>query len=154
MTSRVVIQSIVVAAIFVVPAAGYAQEAVLSGTITDSTGAVLPGVALKAVHEASGNSFEGVTDQRGVYRIAVRIGVYQITAVLSAFTPVTRSGLQLLVGQTAVINLQMAPGNVTEAVTVTGQAPLLETATWSLGGTVDPRQVQDLPVTVRNWLAL
>ena len=154
MTSRVVIRSIVVAALLVVPAAGYAQEAVLSGTITDSTGAVLPGVTLKAVHEASGNSFEGVTDQRGVYRIAVRIGVYQITAELSGFTPVTRSGLQLLVGQTAVINLQMAPGNVTEAVTVTGQAPLLETATSSLGGNVDPKQVQELPVNGRNWMAL
>ncbi len=154
MTSRVVIRSIVVAAILVLPAAGYAQEAVLSGTITDSTGAVLPGVTLKAVHEASGNSFEGVTDQRGVYRIAVRIGVYQITAELSGFTPVTRSGLQLLVGQTAVINLQMAPGNVTEAVTVTGRAPLLETATSSLGGNVDPRQVQELPVNGRNWMAL
>ncbi len=154
MTSRVIVRSIVVAALLVVPAAGCAQEAVLSGTITDSTGAVLPGVALKAVHEASGNSFEGVTDQRGVYRIAVRIGVYQITAELSGFTPVTRSGLQLLVGQTAVINLQMAPGNVTEAVTVTGQAPLLETTTSSLGGNVDPRQVQELPVNGRNWMAL
>src|SRR5256712_6166263 len=129
MTSRVIIRSIVVAAFLVVPAAAYAQEAVLSGTITDSTGAVLPGVALKAVHEASGNSFEGVTDQRGVYRVPVRIGVYQITAELSGFTAVTRSGLQLLVGQTAVINLQMDPGTVTEAVTVTGQSPLLETTT-------------------------
>ncbi len=154
MTSRVVIRSIVVAAILVVPAAGYAQEAVLSGTITDSTGAVLPGVALKAVHEASGNSFEGVTDQRGVYRIPVRIGVYQITAELSGFTAVTRSGLQLLVGQTAVINLQMAPGTVTEAVTVTGQSPLLETTTSSLGGNVDPKQVAELPVNGRNWMAL
>src|ERR1700724_1832113 len=111
MTSRVVIRSIVVAAILVLPAPAHAQEAVLSGTITDSTGAVLPGVALKAVHEASGNSFEAVTDQRGVYRIPVRIGSYAITAELSGFTTITRSGLQLLVGQTAVINLQMAPGN-------------------------------------------
>src|SRR5437870_936341 len=116
MTSRLVLRSIVVAAILVVPVAGYAQEAVLSGTITDSTGAVLPGVVMKAVHEASGNTFEGVTDQRGVYRIPVRIGVYQLTAELSGFTTVTRNGLQLLVGQTAVINLQMAPGTVTEAV--------------------------------------
>jgi hypothetical protein len=154
MTSRVILRSIVVAAILVVPAVGYAQEAVLSGTITDSTGAVLPGVALKAVNEASGNSFEGVTDHRGVYRIPVRIGVYQITAELSGFTTVARSGLQLLVGQTAVINLQMAPGTVTEAVTVTGQSPLLETTTSSLGGNVDPKQVAELPVNGRNWMSL
>src|SRR5882762_7179712 len=154
MTARVVLRSILVAAVLVAPARVDAQEAVLSGTITDSTGAVLPGVALKAVHEASGNSFEGVTDQRGVYRIPVRIGVYQITAELSGFTAVTRSGLQLLVGQTAVINLQMAPGTVTEAVTVTGQSPLLETTTSSLGGNVDPKQVAELPVNGRNWMAL
>jgi len=154
MTSRVVLRSIVVAAILLVPAAGYAQEAVLSGTITDSTGSVLPGVALKAVNEASGNSFEGVTDGRGVYRIPVRIGVYQITAELSGFTPVTRNGLQLLVGQTAVINLQMAPGNLTEAVTVTGVSPLLETTTSSLGGNVDPKQVAELPTNGRNWISL
>ena len=154
MTSRVVLRSIVVAAILVVPAAGYAQEAVLSGTITDSTGSVLPGVALKAVNESSGNSFESVTDQRGMYRIPVRIGVYQITAELSGFTTVTRNGLQLLVGQTAVINLQMVPGTVTEVVTVTGQSPLLETTTSSLGGNVDPKQVAELPVNGRNWMAL
>ena len=154
MTSRVILRSIVVAAILVVPAAGYAQEAVLSGTITDSTGSVLPGVALKAVNESSGNSFESVTDQRGVYRIPVRIGVYQITAELSGFTTVTRNGLQLLVGQTAVINLQMVPGTVTEVVTVTGQSPLLETTTSSLGGNVDPKQVAELPVNGRNWMAL
>jgi hypothetical protein len=154
MRSRMVIQSIVMAAIFVVPAEASAQEAVLSGTITDSTGAVLPGVGLKAVHEASGNSFEGVTDQRGMYRIPVRIGAYQITAELSGFTPVTRSGLLLLVGQTAVVNLQMAPGTVTEAVTVTGQSPLLELTTSSLGGNVDPKQVSELPVNGRNWIAL
>jgi hypothetical protein len=154
MTARVVVRSIVVAAILVVPAAARAQEAVLSGTITDSTGGVLPGVALKAVHEASGNSFEGVSDQRGVYRIPVRIGVYQITAALSGFNTVTRNGLQLLVGQTAVINLQMTPGALNEAVTVTAVAPLLETTTSSLGGNVDPKQVQELPVNGRNWMAL
>src|SRR5882672_3205944 len=139
MTSRAVIRSIVLTTLLAVPAGVFAQEAVLSGTITDSTGGVLPGVALKAVHEASGNSFEAVSDQRGVYRIPVRIGVYQMTAVLAGFNTVTRNGLQLLVGQTAVINLQMTPGAVNEDVTVTAVAPLLETTTSSLGGNVDPK---------------
>src|SRR4029077_18884514 len=120
-----------------------AQEAALSGTVTDSTGAVLPGVTLRAVQEATGNSFEGVTDERGGFRIAVRVGTYRLTAELSGFNGVTRRGVELLVGQTAVINLQMAPGGVAEAVTVTGQTPLLDTKTSSLGGNVDPRQVQE-----------
>ena len=60
----------------------------LSGTVTDSTGAVLPGVTVTAVHEATGNRFVGVTDERGVYRIPARVGAYQITAELQGFTTV------------------------------------------------------------------
>src|SRR5712664_1540595 len=150
----VVRRLIVLCTMLAMPVAGYAQEAVFSGTVTDSTGAMLPGVTVKAVHEASGNSFEAVTDQRGAYRLPVRIGVYKLSAEVSGFTTVTRTGLELLVGQTAVINLQMAPGGLAEAVTVTGLSPLLDTNTSSLGGNVDPRQVQELPVNGRNWIAL
>ena len=53
----------------------YAQEAILSGVITDTTGGVLPGVTVTALHEATGNRFVGVTDDRGAYRIPARIGV-------------------------------------------------------------------------------
>jgi len=81
-----------------------------------------------------------VTDQRGAYRIPVRIGVYKITAELAGFKAVTRDGVELLVGQTATINLQMATGGVTESLTVTAEAPLIETATSSLGTSMDPRR--------------
>ena len=80
------------------PAAAFAQEAALVGTVKDSTGGVLPGVTVTALHEATGNRFTAITDNRGAYRIAARIGVYQITAELPGFTTVTRSGLELLVG--------------------------------------------------------
>jgi hypothetical protein len=136
------------------PAMVYAQEAILSGTVTDTTGAVMPGVTVRAVHEASGNSFEAVTDPRGAYRIPVRIGVYKVTAELASFKTVTRDGVELLVGQTATINMQMSPGGVTEALTVTAQAPLIETATSSLGASIDPRQVSELPSQGRNWMSL
>ena len=145
---------LIVLGVFMLPVASYAQEATLSGTITDSTGGVLPGVTVTAVHEATGNRFTAITDERGIYRIPARVGAYQITAELSGFTTVTRSGLQLLVGQTATINLQMAPSTVQETVTVTAEAPLLNVATSSLGGNIDPQQVQELPVQGRNWMAL
>ena len=145
---------IVVGVSLVLPPLAFAQEAVLSGTITDSTNAVLPGAMIRAINEASGNTFEAVADQRGGYRIPVRIGTYRLTAELSGFSTVTRTGVELLVGQSAVINLQMAPGGIAEAVSVTGQSPLLDTTTSSLGGNVDPRQVQELPVNGRNWIAL
>ena len=126
----------------------------LSGTVTDSTGAVLPGVTITAAHQASGNRFTTVTDGGGVYRIPVRIGAYRIVAELQGFTTVTRAGVEVLVGQTATINVQLTPSTVQETVTVTAETPLLQLATSSLGGNVDPRQVQELPVNGRNWMAL
>jgi hypothetical protein len=145
---------IVVGAILVLPVVGYGQEATLSGTITDSTGGVLPGVSVRAVHESTGNTFETVTDERGAYRIAVRIGLYAVTADLTGFASVTRRGLEVLVGQRAVVDLQMAPSTVQESVTVTGEAPLINVTSSSLGGNVDSRQMSELPVLGRNFLDL
>ena len=75
-------------AILVLPVMAHAQEAVLGGTVTDSTDAVLPGVTVTAMHQASGNRFTAVTDGGGVYRMSVRIGAYQIVAELQGFTTV------------------------------------------------------------------
>ena len=144
----------VVSVLVALPVAAYAQEATINGTITDSTGAVLPGVSVVAVHEASGNTFEGVTNERGTFRIAVRAGVYQISAMLPGFGAVMRKELELLVGQQAVVNLQMSPATLQESVTVTEEAPLISTTTSSIGGNVDPRQTQELPVNGRDWMAL
>src|SRR5262245_43937560 len=136
------------------PAAGRAQEATIAGVVVDSTNAVLPGVSVVAVHEATGNLFESVTDARGAFRMPVRTGSYQITVELSGFTTITRTGVQLLVGQQIVLNLEMSPSTVQESVTVTGEAPLIDTTTSSVGGNIDPRQMQDLPVQGRNWMDL
>src|SRR5438093_6564363 len=154
MTSRLVWSLLFVCTILPVPALGYAQEAVLSGTVTDSTGGVLPGVTVQAQQDATGNTFEAVTDARGSYRMPVRIGTYKITTQLQGFNTATRLGVELLVGQTAVINLQMSPSGVAESLTVTGQSPLVDTTTSSLGGNIDQRQVTELPSNGRNWMSL
>ena len=155
MTLKKTIRRVVMtAAILAVPGIGHAQEATLSGTVTDSTGGVLPGVTITAVHEATGNTFVAVTDEGGRFRTAVRIGGYRVTAELAGFATINRSGLELLVGQQAVVNLQMSPSTVQESVTVTGEAPLIETSQSSLGGNIDPRQLSELPVNGRNWIDL
>ena len=92
---RVVKRLIVIVGMLALAVPAYAQEATVSGTVTDSTGGVLPGVAVTALHEASGNTFQAVTDARGAYRIPVRIGVYQLTAQLQGFATVTRAGLEM-----------------------------------------------------------
>jgi hypothetical protein len=148
-----VLRLVVIAAAFVVPATAFAQEATLTGTITDSTGGVLPGVTVTAMHAETGNTFVGVTDERGVFRLPVRVGEYRITAELQGFATVTRT-LTLLVGQTALLNIQMSTAGIQEAITVSGEAPLVDATRSSVGKAIDPRQVRDLPVNGRNWVDL
>jgi hypothetical protein len=85
MIGRVLRRALLFSAFLALPMLGHAQEAVLTGTVVDSTSAVLPGVTVVAVLEATGNRFESVTDATGAYRLPVRVGVYTITAELPGF---------------------------------------------------------------------
>src|SRR2546427_10671806 len=140
-------------AISILAAPSYGQEATFTGTATDSTGSVLPGVTITAVHEASGNVFTTVTDERGEFRLPVRVGAYTIKAELSGFATVNRT-VQVLIGQTAAVNLQLSPSTVQETVTVTAEAPLVDTRGSTVGANIDPRQVEQLPLNGRNWMDL
>jgi hypothetical protein len=144
---------IAVAVILLLPLRGSAQEATLSGSVTDASGGVLPGVTVTALHEASGNTFVAVTDARGAFRLPLRTGNYNITVELAGFTTVNRR-LELAVGQQVVANLQLSPSTIQETITVTGEAPLLDVRQSSVGGNVDVRQMQELPINGRNWLQL
>src|SRR6185436_4413173 len=101
------------------PVGAWAQEATLAGRVTDSTGGVLPGVTITATHTASGNTFVAVTDQVGAFRLLVRTGAYSIAFELAGFAPLLRT-TELLLNQTAVVNLEMSPSTLAETVTVTG----------------------------------
>jgi hypothetical protein len=153
MRSGLLVRLLLASMILTLPMIAHAQEAAVSGTITDSSGGVLPGVTVRAVHEATGNAFDTVTDARGAYRLAVRVGALRVTAEIQGFNTTTRA-IELLVGQTGVLNLQMSPSGVAETLTVTGEAPLIETTTSTLGGNIDPRQMAELPVNGRNWINL
>ena len=100
----------------ILPVLASAQEVTLSGTVADSTGGVLPGATVTAVHEASGNIFEGVTDVRGAYRIAARAGVYRLTVDLPGFGSVNRQSIELLVGQQAVLDFELSLSTVQESI--------------------------------------
>ena len=142
------------ATFLILPVVASAQEATLNGTVTDSTGGVLPGVTITATNDETGNTFVAITDATGEFRLPVRIGVYRLTAELQGFATVTRTGVQLQVGQLATMTLQMAPSSVQETVTVTGEAPLINITTSTATANIDQRQMQELPLNGRNWLDL
>src|SRR4051794_15060690 len=106
---------VLITVVLAMPSAAFAQDATLSGAITDTTGGALPGVAVTATNQDSGNTFTAVTDGRGAYRIPLRVGAYRISAELSGFNTINRTGLQVLVGQDAIINLQMTPATIQES---------------------------------------
>ena len=132
MEVRVVRRLLLIAVLLIVPATSYAQDATLSGTVKDTSGGVLPGVTVTALHEATGNTFVAVTDGVGAFRLPVRTGSYRITVELAGFATVVRS-VNLLLGQTAAVDLQLSPSTVQESGTS-------RTATCSAEILVSPRQ--------------
>ena len=152
--NRHLVRVVLTVGFLALPLVTRAQDATLTGTITDTTGGVLPGVTITAIHEESGNTFVGVTDGSGVFRLPVRIGLYRVTGRTDGLYNCRRTGLQVQVGQLVTLSFQMAPSTVQETVTVTGEAPLIEVNTSTAAANIDQRQMQELPLNGRNWLDL
>ena len=136
------------------PWAVYAQGA-LSGTVSDETDAVLPGVTVTALHVESGIPTLAVADASGQYRFtSLRVGLYTVTAELLGFTIVRQENMQIGIGQNSVLDFSLSLATVEETITVLATSPLIDTAQSELGGRVDQRQIESLPVLGRNWMAL
>jgi hypothetical protein len=149
------ISLIVLCAVLVLSVTIHAQEAGLSGTVTDSTEAVLPGVTVTAVHAATGNTLVAVTDAEGRYRLPpLRPGDYKVTAELTGFSTITHDRIELLVGQQSVTNFRMTLSTLQESITVKSESPLIELTQSRLGGNIDTRQMEALPLNGRNWMQL
>lgn len=128
---------------------------VILGTITDSTGAALPGAEVQVRNVGTGQTYDILADEQGRYLVpALPIGAYEVSAVLPGFSRSVRTGLTLTVGAQLVVNLQLAVGQLTETVTVEGQASQVETQSTALGVLVESRQIRELPLNGRNYTQL
>lgn len=132
-----------------------AQSASLIGTVTDHTKAVLPGATITATNLETGAQATAVSATSGEYRILqLPPGVYRVQAELSGFSTVTVASVELLVGQNAAVPFIMGLAQLNESVTVTGEAPFVDTASSQVAGNVDRRQMESLPLQGRNWIEL
>lgn len=139
------------------PAALWAQSTTgtILGTAKDQTGAVLPGVSINIRNVETGITRASVTGDRGEYRVpALGVGIYEVQAELAGFQRAVRQGITLTVGREAVVDLTMNVGDVSEQVTVIGEAPLIETTSASVGGVVDSQQIRDIPLNARSFIEL
>ncbi|MBI4888600.1 MAG: TonB-dependent receptor [Acidobacteria bacterium] len=140
---------------FVTAAAAQDTTATILGTLTDTSGAVLPGVTVTVTRVDTAQTRTVTSDEGGRYRVALLPpGRYEVTAQLSGFQTVVRSGITLTVGQEALVNVQMALGNVAESITVEAAAPLVETTTGTISHVVTEQQLGSLPLNGRDFSQL
>src|SRR6266704_5210231 len=124
----------------------------ISGVVHDSSGAVIPGVTVTAKHIDSGLTRSAVSRETGGYNFQLLpVGAYEITTERPGFKQEIRRGINLVVGQEAVVNLTLEVGTVAETVTVTGKAPIVNTTLASTSGLVNESQIKDLPLNGRGF---
>ena len=124
----------------------------ISGRVEDPSGAAIPGATVTLTSTETGATRTVKTDAAGSYRVlSLPVGQYEIRAEASGFKVGVRTGVTLVVGQEAVMNLGLEVGQVAESVTVSEEAPIVNTTTASVSGLVNERQVKDLPLNGRSF---
>jgi hypothetical protein len=129
-----------------------AANGAIEGTVSDSSGGVLPGVTVTVTNVDTGTERAVVTNEQGLYRAPLLpLGKYRIVAELQGFKKFEGTDIQLSVGQTAVVNATLAVGTLSETVTVSGSdIPALDVARIDIGHTMSDVEVHNLPLVARN----
>ena len=125
----------------------------LAGKVTASTdGSAIPGVSVQAVHEPTGTTYVAYTREDGTYSIFnVRVGgPYRVSASLDGFRPAQASGLSVALGETRSFDIALEPETVTEAITVTAEAPLVDTAQAGAVSSLSAAQISAVPTLDRS----
>src|SRR5688572_13779985 len=127
----------------------------INGTVTDNSGAVLPGVTVTASSPALIQPQVQVTGADGAYRlIALPPGVYDMTFELSGFQTLKREGIRVVINQTLTVDQQMQVATLQETVTVTGESPVVDTSTTTVGTNFTKELLTDIPNARDIWAAM
>jgi hypothetical protein len=131
---------------------GQGATATISGSVYDSSGAVVPGVRITVKHTESGLTRNVVSSERGNYNVPLLpVGAYELSTVMPGFKQAVRSGINLVVGQEAVVDLTLEVGANAEQITVTEEAPLVAATTSSTSGLISEQAIKDLPLNGRSF---
>ncbi|MEZ5353365.1 MAG: carboxypeptidase-like regulatory domain-containing protein [Bryobacteraceae bacterium] len=127
----------------------------ITGTTSDSTGAVIAGAKVNIANPATNQTRSATTNQSGVFNVpALPPGIYNVRVEKEGFSAQARNGVTLSVGQVLSLDFVLQVGNVAEVVEVTGGAPVLETESTSVGTVIENRRIVELPLNGRNYLQL
>jgi Carboxypeptidase regulatory-like domain/TonB dependent receptor len=125
----------------------------IQGVVVDQSGGVLPGVTVTVTDTATGVIRTTATDESGAFRAELLpVGRYELSAELSGFIPRKQPGITLTIGAELTFRIELHVGGVAEAVTVSAQAPIVETTRSQVSDTVGEAAIQNLPVNGRNFI--
>src|SRR5438552_14854331 len=135
---------------------GWAQStATISGSVKDTTGAVLPGVEVKVMQTETSVSRTTVTNETGSYVLPnLPLGPYRLEAALPGFRTFVQTGITLQVGSSPTVDILLQIGQVSEQVEVEANAALVETRTSSIGQVVENERILELPLNGRAVVEL
>ena len=138
---------------FLVPSGAKAQDlATILGTVTDSSGSVMPDAQVTVSNDETGFTRKVTSDAEGGYSVArIPIGEYEITAEKAGFQTLVRKGIHLDPGQTLRLDLQLQVGAVTEQVVISANAVAVETENGAISHVVTSGQVSELNLEARNF---
>jgi hypothetical protein len=143
------------ALLWAVPTSAQDFRGRINGTVTDNTGAVLPGVTVTASSPALIQPQVQVTGVDGVYRfIALPPGVYTIDFELSGFQTVRREGVRVVINTTLSVDQQLQVATLQETVTVTGASPIVDTSTTQVGTNFTKELLTEIPNARDIWAAM
>ena len=126
-----------------------------NGSVVDQSGAVLPGAAITLTEESTGLMRGSSRTTTGRFVLtALQPGVYTVRAELAGFQTQARTGIRLLVGQAVTVTLTLPVGTLTDQITVTGEAPLIEVTQTTLGSNLTTEDIENLPTQGREMLSL
>jgi hypothetical protein len=129
-----------------------AATATLQGTVTDASGAAVPGTAVQVRNINTGAIREAVTNAQGLYNLSdLGVGEYEAQAAKNGFSTVLHKGITLTVGAQSVVDFSLPVGQQQQTVTVQGEVSQVETTNATVGALVDQRQMRDLPLNGRNF---
>ena len=127
----------------------------ISGTVKDSTGAVIPATTVRVKNVETGAVRTVTTDPAGRYSAPqLGVGRYEVAAEAAGFQAVVRSGIDLTLGREAAVDFTLQIGSVSEQVTVTGEAPLVETTNSTVANLVSEKAMRELPLNGRSFTDL
>ena len=131
------------------------DEGSISGTIQDTTGAVVPGAHVTLLNTDQGITLQTTSSSTGEYTFSpVRIGHYKISATAKSFAKTTQDNVTVNVAQSLLVNIQLKLGAATETIEVSTAPPLLQTEEASVGQVVTEESVNSLPLNGRNFTFL